>query len=977
MERRNNPDQNQRDSPSSRRRKSAKKSPERKSLKELVRTPPSSGSARRRRSRRESSKAKRRDSDSRDSREKATSPPRESEGRDSREKPHSPRRESDDRGSREKPSPPRHDSGPHSPGREKNRMDEPFSPSTKPVQVQHIPALASSSSARPSSATHTPVAGSLAHSPVDDTAVVEVEEAQEQPDRREMDRISSKEMERRPSAESEKKPEHSPRHSPRKSPKHSPRSRDEAKVRQRRSRSRRDYEPQLKTAESPHSGILSPRAERRDRDRSRKSSKEQLQKEQRREDSKESDRRDSREIIRRLSFEPDRKELAERLRKLSKESSRRPSQESARKDSMEKVGITPIESPHGSRREHWKAFGQGDMFLKEAATPPSEPSDTTGKVKEKGTTTAPSMGREGHEPLPTEETLPPTSREEEPDRGQWSGKFDFLMSMIAYAVGLGNVWRFPYLCFKNGGGSFLVVYAIFFCLAAVPIFIMEVTIGQYLQRGAMEMWRMCPIFKGVGIGNVVIAFMCIAYFCVIVSWAIFYMISSFNSVLPWETCDNHWNDHTCVTGKESPAVLAKLARNLSNMGLMTQTSVEQFWENRVLQQTSSIEQFGGIQWELFLIMLLAWIIVYFALWKGITQARKFVYFCAMFPYFLLVVLLIRGLTLEGAGRGIYYYLKPNMTRLLDTTVWKDAGTQVFYSYGVGFGALIALGSHNKFNHNCFRDGFIMCVINGSTSILAGFAVFSILGYMSVVAQKDIADIVKPGVGLAFLAYPEVASNLPAKQLWSCLFFLMITILGLDSQVCMMEGLFTALEDTFPFILRKHKKVSLAVTCLIFFIIGIPMVTNAGAYWLQLLDTYGASGYALLFVVFFEVVGLSWGFGAERIRAALKEMVGITVSYPWVLIWKYAAPATCAVLFFFCLIYYRPIKYPTGEDYPVWANVFGFFLSSCSMVVIPGYAVYYMLFTNRHLSMKAKFLKGIKAPDIIETGLFRSTGIRSV
>ncbi|KAJ1345650.1 Plasma membrane low glucose sensor [Parelaphostrongylus tenuis] len=105
----------------------------------------------------------------------------------------------------------------------------------------------------------------------------------------------------------------------------------------------------------------------------------------------------------------------------------------------------------------------------------------------------------------------------------------------------------------------------------------------------------------------------------------------------------------------------------------------------------------------------------------------------------------------------------------------------------------------------FRDGLVMCIINGSTSILAGFVVFSILGYMSFIAQKDIAEIVKPGVGLAFLAYPEVASNLPAKQLWSCLFFLMITILGLDSQVCMMEGLFTALEDSFPFILRKHKK----------------------------------------------------------------------------------------------------------------------------------------------------------------------------
>uniref|UniRef100_A0A0K0D2R5 Transporter n=1 Tax=Angiostrongylus cantonensis TaxID=6313 RepID=A0A0K0D2R5_ANGCA len=227
----------------------------------------------------------------------------------------------------------------------------------------------------------------------------------------------------------------------------------------------------------------------------------------------------------------------------------------------------------------------------------------------------------GHKGAPTEETNP-TLTETEPDRGQWSGKLDFLMSMIAYAVGLGNVWRFPYLCFKNGGGSFLVVYAIFFCLAAVPIFIMEVTIGQYLQRGAMEMWKMCPIFKGVGIGNVVIAFMCIAYFCVIISWAIFYMISSFSSIFPWESCDNYWNDNTCVTGRESSLALAKIAKNLSRSGARTQTSVEQFWERRVLQQTSSIDEFGSIQWELLAIMFLSWLIVYFALWKGITQARK-------------------------------------------------------------------------------------------------------------------------------------------------------------------------------------------------------------------------------------------------------------------------------------------------------------------------------------------------------------------
>ncbi|CAD5210387.1 unnamed protein product [Bursaphelenchus okinawaensis] len=556
------------------------------------------------------------------------------------------------------------------------------------------------------------------------------------------------------------------------------------------------------------------------------------------------------------------------------------------------------------------------------------------------------------------------------DRGTWSGPLDFLMSMIAYAVGLGNVWRFPYLCFRNGGGTFLVAYAIFFLLAAVPIFNMEVTVGQYLQRGAMEIWGMCPLFKGVGIGNVVIAFMCISYFCVIVAWAIYYMIASFNSTFPWETCNNYWNDNKCVTGKESQADLHRTVANLSRYGLSTETSVEQYWERRVLMLSDDLSDFGGIQWELFGIMIIAWVIVYFALWKGITQARKFVYFCALFPYFLIVVLLIRGLTLPGALTGISFYLTPNITKLAEPAVWKDAGTQVFYSYGVGFGTLIALGSHNKFNHNCYRDAVIMCFINGSTSILAGLAVFSILGYMSVVAEKDIAEIVKPGVGLAFLAYPEVASNLPMKQVWAFLFFLMITILGLDSQVCMMEGLFTALEDTFPTLLRKHKKKSLLVTCIFFFILGIPMVTYAGSHWLTLVDNYGASGYALLFVVFFEVVGLSWGVGAGRIKNGLYEMIGRYPNPMFPILWKYVSPAITFVMFFFCTFMYTPVKNANGLDYPQWAQIFGISLSLCSMVVIPGYAIYYLLTKPKGQTFAERFITGVHPPKDLDDQLER-------
>uniref|UniRef100_A0A0R3RNI3 Sodium-and chloride-dependent GABA transporter 1 n=1 Tax=Elaeophora elaphi TaxID=1147741 RepID=A0A0R3RNI3_9BILA len=273
-----------------------------------------------------------------------------------------------------------------------------------------------------------------------------------------------------------------------------------------------------------------------------------------------------------------------------------------------------------------------------------------------------------------------------------------------------------------------------------------------------------------------------------------------------------------------------------------------------------------------------------------------------------------------------------------------------------------------------------------------------------------------GPGLAFLAYPEVASNLPLKQVWSMLFFLMITILGLDSQICMLEGLYTALEDVFPHFLRKYKKTSLAITCLFFFIIGIPMVSyvrsdilvnlqvyaleiltlipyvdctyTAGSYWLTLFDAYGASGIALLFVVFFEVTGLSWGFGAQKVRSALKEMVGIQLWACWIIVWKFITPFVTAasffckirtktkknrnnyfqILFLFCIYKYQPLKYPTGENFPIWAEIFGFFLSSCSMVVIPGYAIYYLLTVNLDYSTNERLRRGLHPPSDFETGL---------
>lgn len=552
-------------------------------------------------------------------------------------------------------------------------------------------------------------------------------------------------------------------------------------------------------------------------------------------------------------------------------------------------------------------------------------------------------------------------------RGHWSGQCDFLMSIIAYAVGLGNVWRFPYLCFKNGGGAFLIPYFLCWCIAAVPVFFMEVSIGQFLGEGGISVWNLCPIFRGVGIANTLIAIFCNIYFPVVVAWATFYVISSvatWTEDLPWQTCDRWWNDILCFDSAKyknfsrhdaswTNATLDEMRPNDS------QSPVAQFWEKRVLKTTDSIEETGQIQWELLLLLAFVWLLTYFALWKGITNSRKLIYTCAITPYVLLFILLARGLTLDGAWEGVKFYLKPNVSMLLKAEVWKDAGTQIFYSTGIGFGTLVALGSYNRYDHNVFRDSVILCVVNSMTSLLAGFVVFSVLGYMAHEAGKTVDQVVKSGVGLAFLVYPEAISTMPLPKLWSVLFFLMIMILGLDSLVCMVEGVVLSFTDQFPETLRQHKKMFLAALCFVGFLCGVPLVCQSGQFWLTLLDAYGASGISLLFVVFFEIIALSWVFGTKNIYRALEDMMKYKPSHFWHYCWKYTAPIVCVVIFAITVYDYTPIMYPDGQTpYPTWAMVIGFIFSTVSMLCIPAYAVYYLIQTPG--TLKERFARGCVA-----------------
>ncbi|GBN97472.1 Sodium-dependent serotonin transporter [Araneus ventricosus] len=152
------------------------------------------------------------------------------------------------------------------------------------------------------------------------------------------------------------------------------------------------------------------------------------------------------------------------------------------------------------------------------------------------------------------------------------------------------------------------------------------------------------------------------------------------------------------------------------------------------------------------------------------------------PYAVLFILLCRGVTLEGSLDGIKYYLYPKWEKLLESDVWIDAATQIFFSLGPGFGTLLALSSYNKFHNNCYRDAIFTSTVNCLTSFLAGFVIFSVLGYMAHMLKKDISNVATDGQGLVFVVYPEAVATMSGSVFWSILFFLMLITLGLDSTV---------------------------------------------------------------------------------------------------------------------------------------------------------------------------------------------------
>ncbi|XP_069110853.1 sodium- and chloride-dependent creatine transporter 1-like [Argopecten irradians] len=529
----------------------------------------------------------------------------------------------------------------------------------------------------------------------------------------------------------------------------------------------------------------------------------------------------------------------------------------------------------------------------------------------------------------------------EQSRETWAKKSDFILSCVGLAVGLGNIWRFPYLCYKNGGGAFLIPYGIFLVFGGIPLFMLEISLGQYMSLSGHRAWNICPLFHGIGISNVVTCFFMNIYYILVLAWSAYYLCMSFTSVLPWSSCNNWWNTPRCSMEGEgiTNATCNSSVCELSQVNWTTEKPVDpavEFWERGVLQLTSDITKGGGIIWELALSLLIVWIVVYFCVWKGVKWTGKVVYFTATFPYVILFALLVRGLTLDGAADGLLFYLKPDLSRLTDIQVWIDGGTQVFFSYAVAIGATITLGSYNKFSNNFYKDCFLISCINTGTSLVGGLAVFSVLGFMAKQHNIPISEVADAGPGLVFVVYPKAVTQMYISPLWAVLFFFMIILLGLDSQFVGVEAVITPLVDFFPKYLlgKKHRMVFVAVYCVVSYCVGLSMVSRGGMFIFQLFDYYSASGIVLLWTSFLETVAIAWVFGVDYFYDAIEMMLGYRISPYLQICWKYLTPLLSLGLFITELVLFRPLTYNKSYQYPSWAQAFGIALALSAMLCVP-------------------------------------------
>ncbi|MFA5629385.1 MAG: sodium-dependent transporter [Dehalococcoidales bacterium] len=421
-------------------------------------------------------------------------------------------------------------------------------------------------------------------------------------------------------------------------------------------------------------------------------------------------------------------------------------------------------------------------------------------------------------------------------RERWSSRSLFIFAAIGSAIGLGNVWRFPYMCYEYGGGAFLFAWIVGLIILGIPWLMMEIGLGKYFQKGAPGVFAgIGKKWEWVGWWPVFVAFLIVSYYTVVMAWSLRYAVDSI----------------TMAWGKGAAAA---------------EGAADYFFGN-ILEVSSGPTELGGQVWLTLLMLAIIWIIMYVVMFKGARVLGKVAFWTVLIPWALLVIIFIRGITLPGAVDGLNYYLSTDFSVLADGGVWFAAFSQVAFSLSVGMAGMYAYGSFMAKKSDVNNNAAIVTFSDSATAFFAGFAVFSVVGFFMNALSISAGEVTASGLGLAFITFPAAISMMPALNgLIGVAFFLCLFFLGIDSAFFLAHGGVAApLRDKLGWSLKK----STIIVCVAGFLLGMLFTTKAGVYWLDMVDR-AVSFYGLLITGIISCLLVGWVFGARKLREYLNE-----------------------------------------------------------------------------------------------------------
>jgi len=483
----------------------------------------------------------------------------------------------------------------------------------------------------------------------------------------------------------------------------------------------------------------------------------------------------------------------------------------------------------------------------------------------------------------------------------WRSKWLFILAAIGAAAGLGNLWRFPYMVYENGGSVFMIAYIVCLFILVVPLVIMEVAFGQTERKeivsalGSKAGW----FGRFVGWMLILLLFAVLGYYTTVVAWGVDYLYHSPN--LNWGS------------------------------------NAEVFFFENILQFTDDPFVFGKFSVPIVLGLLVSYVAVYFSIFKGIKSISKVIQFTVPLPFILLLVLLINSFTLPGSNEGFRYLLVPEWSKLLEISLWKNAVSQSFMSANVGMVMTFMYASFNPKKTNIAQSAFLIAMGNAAVSFLAAFAIFGTLGYTAKNLGVPITEVVASGPTLAFIAFPNALATLPfGNGFFAVIFFLTVFTLAIDTVFAVTEAVLVSVRSEFSKLQKTFSRETLLFfLCAALFGTSLLYAGGNGLLRLDVMD-HALWAHLLYWTVIPEILLIGWFAPVEKLRKSINAVSRIKIGKWFNLVVKFVAPA------FLLALYVSSLPSELAEnygDYPteflrnwMWAPLIGIVVVSALLAL---------------------------------------------